>query len=280
MALQAYIDDSRGDGSGIFVLAGYIATAEQWIKFSEEWREILPLACQDKNGRYRFKTSEMMTRKRDIQPFYSVIERHVLASISCIIDIKALNRCVSSLSANVKGDNGVSLPFDLLPLLKLWSDPNFFAFRALMDNIHSNRFANPEGMGLPDEPLDMIFDEWGRKNVIRHTWDDYVSTRPSDVRHLYRSEPRFESDDEFLPLQAADFRAWWVRHWIETHGFEHEKWTFPYKSRNGKGRHLFMHMKEEDIMSNLAKALVSSIQQYFNKGGKLHFDKHTGSLTI
>ena len=36
MMLQAYIDESCSDGK-LFVMAGYIASAPQWIAFSEEW---------------------------------------------------------------------------------------------------------------------------------------------------------------------------------------------------------------------------------------------------
>ncbi|WNV10924.1 DUF3800 domain-containing protein [Tardiphaga sp. 709] len=40
--LQAFIDDSGWDGnSPVFVLAGYVAKAEQWAAFSKEWQVIL-----------------------------------------------------------------------------------------------------------------------------------------------------------------------------------------------------------------------------------------------
>ncbi len=42
MVLQVYVDDSTTESDN-FVLAGYIATAEEWLKFSRKWE---PLAEQ------------------------------------------------------------------------------------------------------------------------------------------------------------------------------------------------------------------------------------------
>jgi hypothetical protein len=40
--LQAFIDDSGNDGkSPVFILAGYIASAENWEGFSDEWENTL-----------------------------------------------------------------------------------------------------------------------------------------------------------------------------------------------------------------------------------------------
>ena len=46
-------------------------------------------------------------------------------------------------------------------------------------------------------------------------WDDYIKERPNEVRGYYGACPRFEDDEEFDALQAADFWAWWVRKWYE-----------------------------------------------------------------
>lgn len=42
MTLIAYVDDSAETGDAL-VLAGYISTAENWVEFSQEWKELLSL---------------------------------------------------------------------------------------------------------------------------------------------------------------------------------------------------------------------------------------------
>jgi len=71
--LQAYIDGSgTGSPSGL-VLAGYVARASEWARFSQAWREKLAEA-----GLPRFKMHEMVTEKqRDIAAyFYRTIEEY------------------------------------------------------------------------------------------------------------------------------------------------------------------------------------------------------------
>jgi hypothetical protein len=41
MALQAFIDDSGRGQHPAFVLAGWIASPEQWAEFSDEWKRVL-----------------------------------------------------------------------------------------------------------------------------------------------------------------------------------------------------------------------------------------------
>ena len=40
--MQAFVDESYDDDSGVFVMAGCISTAEAWVQFSKEWEEMLP----------------------------------------------------------------------------------------------------------------------------------------------------------------------------------------------------------------------------------------------
>jgi hypothetical protein len=64
-----------------------------------------------------------------------------------------------------------------------------------------------------DEVIDFIFDQQSQKNIILRAWDEYVETKQPGVRELYGGAPRFEDDKKFLPLQAADLWAWWIRKW-------------------------------------------------------------------
>lgn len=37
----AYFDDSGSEETPAFAVAGHISTADQWIRFEQEWKEIL-----------------------------------------------------------------------------------------------------------------------------------------------------------------------------------------------------------------------------------------------
>ncbi len=63
------------------------------------------------------------------------------------------------------------------------------------------------------QKIDFIFDKAGESKAILEVWGDYIKNRPDEIRQYYGATPRFEDDEEFKPLQAADFWAWWVRRW-------------------------------------------------------------------
>lgn len=72
------------------------------------------------------------------------------------------------------------------------------------------------GVAVPDgERIDFYFDTRSEKSAITKAGN------PSYRADLMRSAkfcgatPRFEDDKDFLPLQAADFWAWWIRKWQE-----------------------------------------------------------------
>jgi hypothetical protein len=203
MVLQAFIDDSATPG-GMFVLAGHVATAEVWAKFSKDWEEMLRYGVLDKYGSYHFKMSEIAAnseRMSRVEAFYRIIEQHNLTAISCAVDVRILKKAISRLWALYNRiDWG---PFD---------DPFFFTFRALIDCVHSHR---EKFIYLPDEKIDFIFDDQSQKKTVLSAWDLFVAGREDAARNRFGATPRFENDKEFLPLQAADLWAWWIREWHE-----------------------------------------------------------------
>jgi len=93
MPIRAYIDDSGGGVGPVFVLAGYIATAEQWAAFSDEWQAILDMKPAVK----RFKMSEAANWsdqqwKERLPLFYRAIENHVAAGLSLTIPYDEFRR--------------------------------------------------------------------------------------------------------------------------------------------------------------------------------------------
>jgi Protein of unknown function (DUF3800) len=203
MVFQAFIDDSSTPGR-VFVLAGHVASADTWAKFSKDWEQMLPYGTLNKDGRYHFKMSEMATnpeRMARVQAFYRIIGDHDLTAISCAIDERDLRNAVSRIwSLNRFINVGVFM------------DTFFFVFRALVDHIHEHRNLLPM---LREEKIDLIFDNQSQKNKIIGAWDLFVSSRHPSIQSRFGATPRFEDDNDFLPLQAADLWAWWVREWYE-----------------------------------------------------------------
>lgn len=205
MTLQAVIDDSS-EPDGVYVLAGYIASAEAWAEFSREWEELLPFAPLSRSGARRFKMAQMAAsedRMAHIPAFYRVIERHVLASVSAKINVADLRRVQAR----------IFLP-DTVIDWGVYANPYFVTFRCLMDMFHIHRLKMTE-LITADQKIDFYFDNQSDKRAIVEMWDTYIKERPEEVQKFYGAAPSFKDDEEFLPLQAADFWAWWVRKWYQ-----------------------------------------------------------------
>lgn len=94
MVLQAFIDDSQ-DEDGTFVLAGHVATAESCVKFSKEWKQMLPHGTLRKDGVWHFKMKEMnetSERMARVPGFYRILEEHALLSVSCALHPSIVQR--------------------------------------------------------------------------------------------------------------------------------------------------------------------------------------------
>jgi hypothetical protein len=205
---QAFVDDSRSKDE--FVLGGHIATAENWAHFSKEWEELLPFATRDKNGSLRFKMTEMAgnpERVARVEVFYRALEKYSAASISCRMNLDDFEQAYERVQALAARLNW-SVDF------AKWKNPYYFLFRGLMDRFHDHRETMKEFIPL-DEQVDFIFDNQSEKSFILAAWDEIVEIRPKEVQKYYGATPRFEDDLKFLPLQAADLWAWWVREWYE-----------------------------------------------------------------
>ena len=217
---QAFLDESIS--SDELVVAGHIATAENWAAFAKEWEELLPLGTLAENNEYHFKMSEMAQtpeRRARVQVFYKVIEEHVISSISCRVNLRDFQRARERFDLFA---TRMSWTVNLGP----WTNPYFFVFRVLIDKFHQER--NKFKSKLPlDRKVDFIFDERAEKKAILQAWDEYIDKREDEIKPYYGSVPRFEDDRAFLPLQAADLWAWWVRKW-----YEEDLIAFPDKLRD------------------------------------------------
>lgn len=207
MVWQAYVDESID--KDLIVLAGYIASAESWVRFSSAWEGLLkPFGVLGSDGRYRFKMSEMALnseRLSRVQTFYRAIEDISPLAISMTMQVGALEAArkrVLRIHRNPLQISGVEGP--------IVDNEYIFAFMRLVESFYEVR-DHQEIIDLFDKKtkIDFIFDDRGEKRAILSSWDLFLSSVTD--RDKYGATPRFENDDEFLPLQAADLLAWWVR---------------------------------------------------------------------
>ena len=197
LMLQAFIDDSRSAEPPAFVLAGFIAPADKWAAFSDEWQQFLDMPPVIKY----FKMSEAMSfsgefahwtedrRNERLRLMHRVIEDHVSAGIMCIIRPDEY--------ANVFKNSVVP---------KKIHNPYYFLFFGLITAL----VANQHRIGLQGK-IDFIFDEqMMEKSTIDDLWTSFklLAEVPKD---LLGDPPIFRNDQTMLPLQAADMCAWVAR---------------------------------------------------------------------
>lgn len=268
MQFQAYIDDSFNHIHRIFVLAGHVASDEAWSSFSVEWEEMLPYGVRRPDGKFHFHMTEMAQnseRLSRVPAFYRLIEKYASMSVSSSVDLNALDR-----AKNRIWSPGLVIDWGYL------NSPYLVAFRALMDVFHQNRNQMREIIPL-DQKIDFIFDVQAERPIIDGFWAEYLNQRPKNLRDLYGSKPRFENDMEYLPLQAADLWAWWVRKWTEEgtpEKIENSDFGF-WKSNRTDYPKAVMHSTEEDMV----RYLISAIREQIGPG-RFIYDLKSSHLPI
>lgn len=194
---QAFIDDSGNKShSPVLVLGGFVAPYKVWEKFTLEWQRMLDMPCRIEY----FKMSEAAAfsdqfygwsearRDERVAIAYGVIEDFVSLQLSCIVHLEPYERLIKKMPEAA-------------------GNPYYLAFAALISGIAHHQ----ERLGV-SEKIDFIFDDQVmEKKQIRDAWDDFKGFVDPSVRKLIGSDPRFEDDKDFLPIQAGDLLAWWVR---------------------------------------------------------------------
>lgn len=252
---QAFIDDSSSKDE--FVLAGYVAPADTWLRFAKDWEEILPLGTKTKSGKYHFKMSEMATsaeRMARVRIFYGVIERYPeLYPVSFRLNLQEFANAQRRLEA-------LTMKLQLNVDLKAWSNYFFFAFHALMNNFHRARQTMMQHIPQ-DEKVDFIFDNQSEASLLP-VWSEYVAGHPEETQRFFGAKPRLEDDQRCLALQASDLWAWWIREW-----YEEDNSFVPDKLRNldfGEWRgnprkKLVLAINEDEIFEHLQAATIEAI---------------------
>jgi hypothetical protein len=201
MIIHGYVDESESDG--VFAMAGFVAPAEEWAKFSDAWdaaKASLPAARAQP-----FKTKEIMRspprgafwgmteaqRDGKLVELYSVIDAHASYSVYSIVHIEPLQELTAAYGFRKEAAN----PY----------------YHAISEIIIGTALVQVS-QGLEDEKVDWIFDERLKESgQFLSMWDALVHDAPSQVKPLLSGSPIFRDDNQMRPLQAADLEAWWMR---------------------------------------------------------------------
>lgn len=196
--LQAFVDDSRSESADKeFVLAGYMTTALQWMKFSDEWTAVLNQAPKIESFhsiealhlKGCFKGWRRADRDEKVMRLAEVIDRHPMASFDTRLSVASFKRILAPIA-----------PYDL-------QNPYFVVFYGVMANAAGQLHANEINV-----PIDFIFDEHGAVGPDAALWYGYMKAMMAPhLRSLLGSAPIFRDDKKMVPLQAADMLAWHLR---------------------------------------------------------------------
>jgi hypothetical protein len=203
--IQAFIDDSKSEGSPpLFVLGGYVATAETWAAFSTDWQAEL-----DASPRLEYVKYIEAMGKRPTKQFYGQSREDARARIAkfrAIIEKYDLKAFAIGFRVDHLTETHAGLP-------KKWLNPYYSAVASLMPEL-ARSLGN---FGLPQERLDLVFDEQVmEKTQIFDAWQALRGATgkfdpPDILSHILTNSPRWDNDKDVLPLQAADMQATWYR---------------------------------------------------------------------
>ena len=201
--LRAYVDDSAHQQQPpLFILAGYIAQADQWTEFATEWQRALDLPPRiayfklreaiRKEGEFYGRPHEITQQKYAL--FRAIVERYVHAEFGVCFRLDHYREVFGRIRGPLK-------------------NPFYFALLTLVGDVARSM----DKLGLAREPIDFIFDNRViEKEKLLDGWHQMLrylgeGDDPDGVLSIVFNPPSFQDDKEVLPLQAADMHATMVR---------------------------------------------------------------------
>ena len=191
--MLSFVDDSDMSAEGpVGILAGWVASSATWEAFSEDWkREVLGWGGKTIEV-FKPTTRDLRNEfeKARLKAAMDVLARHnplgVITSIPHAAHKEAFKDVVGK------------------PL----RSPYYLAFNSLAMLLSKHLSAQEQA-----EPVDFIFDHQpGQEEAVTANWAPMRASLPPEQQRLLKtSPPKFESDKDVLPLQAAHLLAWNMR---------------------------------------------------------------------
>lgn len=273
MPLQAFFDESgNAPDQTLMSLGGLLATARKWELFADRWNAL----CRKGPSVEFVKYTEIVRRDGQFKGF-SEAERD--ARLAEMVDV-IIDCCRAVMWVTIRHDHfqkyvqSVSTPFRNL----LNDAPQLILIgRSVVPTI---KLLND--LKLRDR-CDFYFDELdGCETWVQELWPKMRSTDwipPHLIKKgakPFIGKARFESDDEFLPLQAADLIAGWRR------DVAIGKPTLPVFDRITDSLKYESFEISEERLARLGKKLEESALQAIERFGAIPlygYDKSTAATT-
>ena len=194
MVLEGYVDDSGSSDGNVFVLAGYLSTADEWAGFSEEWKRICdqdpktPDFKMSKTFQLReYKWTEAQRDKR-ISELASLISQKTEYRVDAMVAWEDYRWIVRG------------------KLRREIDSPYFILFYHVMLSVaHFMDLAGIEGT------VNWVFDEQGLIGKKSRAWYyEIKNLAPAALQQRLGGEPIFQHDTQLPPLKAADMLAWHI----------------------------------------------------------------------
>jgi hypothetical protein len=218
--LQGYFDDSGSEPTSYgFVIAGYLLAADQWALFSDEWA--LALAAKPKikyfkmyeafSGEGQFETMGAEFRKAKTRDMLAVILKYRPVGLTSFMTWQDFKRFAQSVPEPLKRQPYSSLFFKLI----------------------DNALLYQQAAGIFPEKMQLDFDDQGSAGSFAIEWYGRIMNQPppltfsAELRAVLEGTPRMLDDINYVPLQAADMLAWFVRS-AGTPGVNIEGWDWLY----------------------------------------------------
>ena len=233
MVLQAFFDDSTQAGK-VTVLAGYMAEAQDWVQFSREWRELLSI----REPWPRFKMSEIMRDGGDISHeraewHYRAIEKYAKVGICVAIPHEPFFRLMREFSCPQE-----------------WNNPYYMAHTLLLSVLQ--HVIRPY---LPDKTVDLVFDYQSESRKALDAWDALTQGGTINVEFV-KNPPIYRSDDQFLPLQAADLFALHLRkRFVDSGTIESTENPFPWPLKSLAPDYIYSEATETVMRRHILRSL-------------------------
>jgi hypothetical protein len=201
--------------SPVFILAGFVAPAAQWAKFSEAWQAALDQPpkleyfkmneAAGMSGQFSKRRGWTESQRDDrLVTLARIIRDHASVRVSAWIRHDDYNKYILPLPALVR-HLGVDSPYVLLVHQLILAIAVFGDRHGIVT------------------PCDYIFDtENSFEEEVFAQWPTIKwlveNSTKSDLAKFFGERPIFRDDKHFLPLQAADLYAWQIRNrYIQTH---------------------------------------------------------------
>jgi hypothetical protein len=191
--VKGYVDESESDG--VFAMAGFVAPAEEWAKFSGAWDAALA-APPSAIPKRPFKTKEIMQkrpngafwgmtveqRNEKLETLYSVIDAHASYSVYSIVHLEPLRRLTAAYGFR-----------------KQAADPYYHALSSIIIGVAKIQAAQG---APPDEKVEWVFDEHKSEHRVNDIWGAVVHDAPDPaVKKMLAGTPIFRKDDDVRPLR-------------------------------------------------------------------------------